>query len=67
VKCSHGCTSGQLDEEALFYLQARGIDKDSAQGMLLYAFVGEVLDAITIPGVKDYLEKVISLRLHQNN
>jgi Fe-S cluster assembly protein SufD len=67
VKCSHGCTSGQLDEEALFYLQSRGIDKDSAQAMLLYAFAGEVLDAVTMPGVKDYLEKVISLRLHQNN
>lgn len=67
VKCSHGCTSGQLDEEALFYLQTRGISKDAAQAMLLYAFAGEVLDTINIPAVKTYIEKVISLRLHQNN
>src|SRR5690606_21642314 len=37
VKCSHGCTTGQLDEEALFYLQARGIGKLQAKGLLLYA------------------------------
>jgi Fe-S cluster assembly protein SufD len=46
VKCSHGCTVGQLDEEALFYLQARGIDKIQAKGLLLYAFAGEVLEKI---------------------
>jgi len=40
VKCSHGCTVGQLDEEALFYLQARGIDKITARGLLLFAFAG---------------------------
>jgi alpha-L-fucosidase len=44
VKCSHGCTSGQLDEEALFYLRSRGISKESAQALLLYAFAGEILD-----------------------
>ena len=65
VKCSHGCTSGQLDEEALFYLQARGIPKDQAQGMLLYAFAGEVLDHVKIPEVKEYLDKIISARLHK--
>jgi Fe-S cluster assembly protein SufD len=66
VKCSHGCTTGQLDEEALFYLRARGIDKPSAQAMILYAFAGEVLNNIKHPLLKTYLEKIVSERLHQN-
>ena len=67
VKCSHGCTTGQLDEEALFYLRARGVDKASAQAMILYAFVGEVLNNIKHPLLKEYLEKIVAERLHQNN
>ncbi len=63
VKCSHGCTSGQLDEEALFYLQSRGIDKDSAQGMLLSAFAGEVFDSITDPVLRSYFDSLLSSRL----
>lgn len=66
VKCSHGCTTGQLDEEALFYLRTRGIDKPSAQAMILYAFAGEVLSNIKHPLLKTYLEKIVSERLHQN-
>lgn len=65
VKCSHGCTSGQLDEEAMFYLQTRGISRDAAQAMLLYAFAGEVLEAIAVPEVKKYLEKTVSDRLYK--
>lgn len=66
VKCSHGCTSGQLDEEALFYMRARGIDKESARAMLLYAFAGEVLDKVKLPQVKAYLESAITARLYKN-
>jgi Fe-S cluster assembly protein SufD len=66
VKCSHGCTSGQLDEEAVFYLRARGISKETAQAMMLYAFAGEVLDAVKHPVLKEYLDQVISERLHKN-
>lgn len=66
VKCSHGCTSGQLDEEALFYLQTRGISKETAQAMMLYAFAGEVLDSVKDPVIKKYLDQVISERLHKN-
>ncbi|MEM1407286.1 MAG: SufD family Fe-S cluster assembly protein, partial [Bacteroidota bacterium] len=64
VKCSHGCTTGQLDEEALFYMQARGLSKDSARSLLLYAFATEVLETVEIEPVKAYLEKIISNRLH---
>jgi len=46
VRCSHGSTTGQLDEDALFYLRARGINKKSAQKLLVSAFIGEVLDKI---------------------
>jgi Fe-S cluster assembly protein SufD len=44
VKCSHGSTTGQLDEEAVFYLQSRGVSERSARNLLVEAFIGEVLD-----------------------
>lgn len=67
VKCSHGCTTGQLDEEALFYLQSRGIDKPSAQSMLLDAFAGEVTDKIQSESIRMVVsalvrEKIASLK-----
>jgi len=66
VKCSHGCTVGQLDEEALFYLQARGIDKITAKGLLLYAFAGEVLDKIEEDSLRNYIVNQIQNRLGSN-
>src|SRR5688500_17169871 len=66
VKCSHGCTSGQLDEEALFYLQTRGIGKDTARAMMLYAFAGELLETIKNSSLKEYIVGLISERLHKN-
>ncbi|UJP67063.1 Fe-S cluster assembly protein SufD [Mongoliitalea daihaiensis] len=63
VKCSHGCTTGQLDEEALFYLQARGLDKTQAKGMLLYAFAGEVLEFISDEPFKAYITNLVVERL----
>jgi Fe-S cluster assembly protein SufD len=65
VKCSHGCTTGQLDEEALFYLQTRGIHKETARAMMLYAFAGEIIDNIKHPAIKEYLDTIISERLHK--
>ena len=65
VKCSHGCTSGQLDEEAMFYLQSRGISKEIARGMMLYAFAEELLNTVKHPIIKNYLDQVISERLHK--
>jgi Fe-S cluster assembly protein SufD len=55
-----------LDEEALFYLQTRGIGKDTALAMMLYAFAGEVLEYVKHPVIKEYLDNVISERLHKN-
>lgn len=66
VKCSHGCTTGQLDEEAMFYLQTRGISKDTARAMMLYAFAGEILDNVPHPELKTYFDQLVSERLHKN-
>ncbi len=63
VKCSHGCTAGQLDEEALFYLRARGINKDAAKGLLLFAFAGEVLEHIKIEAFREYCIQQVAERL----
>lgn len=56
VKCTHGAAVGQLDEEALFYLQARGLDRAAARDMLLHAFAGEVLEGLTIPALRAQVE-----------
>ncbi|UII27073.1 Fe-S cluster assembly protein SufD [Fulvivirga maritima] len=66
VKCSHGCTTGQLDEEALFYLQSRGVGKERARVLLLYAYAAEILENIKLEPLKDYLEGLVSERLHKN-
>jgi Fe-S cluster assembly protein SufD len=54
VKCSHGSTTGQLDEEALFYLRARGLKLATARKLLVEAFVGEIIAEIADDGVRDY-------------
>ncbi|WP_304518129.1 Fe-S cluster assembly protein SufD [Cecembia rubra] len=66
VKCSHGCTTGQLDEEALFYLKARGLGKDQAKGLLLYAFAGEVLEKISDECFRDFVTEIVQERLGGN-
>jgi Fe-S cluster assembly protein SufD len=65
VKCSHGCTSGQLDDEAVFYLRSRGISMNEAKAMLLYAFAVETLEPIKNPVLKNYLDNLISKRLNK--
>ncbi|NAS10883.1 Fe-S cluster assembly protein SufD [Poritiphilus flavus] len=63
VKCSHGCTIGQLDEEALFYLQSRGIPKKEASALLMYAFANNVLESVRIPELKRRINKLIANKL----
>lgn len=63
VSCSHGCTIGQLDEEAMFYLQSRGIGKKEAKALLLYAFANNVLASVRIPEVKTKINKLIANKL----
>jgi Fe-S cluster assembly protein SufD len=64
VKCSHGCTIGQLDESALFYMQQRGIPEKSAKGLLLYAFCNDAVDKIKIPELKSRISKLIATKLN---
>lgn len=56
VKCTHGAAVGQLDEEAMFYLQARGLSRIEARDMLLHAFAGEVLAGLKIPALREQIE-----------
>ena len=63
VKCSHGCTSGQLDEEAIFYLRSRGISGSDAKAMILYAFASETLQNVPLKEVKNELETMIAEKL----
>ncbi|CAM1359743.1 Iron-regulated ABC transporter permease protein SufD [Tenacibaculum sediminilitoris] len=66
VKCSHGCTIGQLDEQALFYMQQRGIPKKEARALLMYAFANTVLESVKIPEVKKRINKLIANKLSVN-
>lgn len=63
VKCSHGCTIGQLDEDALFYLRSRGIPLKEAKGLMMYAFANNVLESVKIPQVKKRINKFIAQKL----
>ena len=63
VKCSHGCTVGQLDESALFYMQQRGIPKKEAKALLMYAFSNAVIESIKIPELKNRITTIIANKL----
>lgn len=62
VKCSHGLTTGQLDEEALFYMRSRGISKEDAELMLMQAFTADVLKLIHIDVLRERLEELVEQR-----
>ncbi len=63
VKCSHGATVGQLDDNAIFYLRSRGICKKNAHILLMHAFAKEILDKISIAPLIDYTEELVRKRL----
>jgi len=63
VKCSHGCTVGRLDEEAMFYLRSRAIDAATARNFLIHAFAVDVLQRLRIVPVRRYLEDRLTGRL----
>jgi Fe-S cluster assembly protein SufD len=66
VRCTHGATIGQLDAEALFYLQSRGIGKQQARSLLTYAFAQDVIDRIQVPDLRDQLEKFLFEKFHEH-
>ena len=63
VRCTHGSTVGRLDDNALFYLQSRGLDRASAESLLTYAFASEVVQSITVDEVRGRLERALLSRL----
>tara|TARA_B100001559_G_scaffold314841_1_gene315813 strand:+ start:1696 stop:3012 length:1317 start_codon:yes stop_codon:yes gene_type:complete len=66
VKCSHGCTIGQLDNSALFYLRSRGIPLKEAKALLTYAFANNVLESVQIPELKNRINSLIAKKIGVN-
>lgn len=64
VRCSHGCTIGQLDEDALFYLRSRGIPLKESRGLMMYAFANNVLESVKIPELKKRINRFIAQKLN---
>ena len=63
VKCSHGATVGQLDEEELFYLLSRGLTREQAERLVIFGFFGEVLDRLPLPDVVEELKAAIEAKI----
>ena len=63
VKCSHGCTVGQLDKNALFYLKSRGIPEKEATALLMYGFANNILESVRIPEIKNRINHIIANKL----
>ena len=63
VKCSHGCTVGQLDKNALFYLKSRGIPEKEATALLMYGFANNILRSVKIPEIKTRINHIIANKL----
>jgi Fe-S cluster assembly protein SufD len=59
VKCNHGSTIGQLNQEALFYLRSRGIDEEEARSLLVFAFAGEIVDRMKLEPVREQVRRAL--------
>jgi Fe-S cluster assembly protein SufD len=66
VKCTHGATIGQLDDEAMFYLQSRGLKYENARALLLRAFASDILEKISLEPLRLQLEQYLDERLGKN-
>jgi Fe-S cluster assembly protein SufD len=67
VKCTHGATVGQLNEDSIYYLRSRGIGLDTARQMLIHAFAGEIIDRVRCEPVREELDKLVWNRLEEKN
>ena len=65
VRCTHGSTVGRLDEEAIFYLRSRGIDRATAESLLTYAFAAEIVQLIPVEEIRERMERHLVARLPQ--
>jgi Fe-S cluster assembly protein SufD len=66
VKCTHGATIGQLNDESIFYLRSRGIGADNARRMLIHAFAGEIIARVQCEPAREVLDKIVWDRLEAN-
>jgi Fe-S cluster assembly protein SufD len=66
VKCTHGATVGQLNQESIFYLRSRGIGLETARRMLIHAFAGEIIDRIRHAPLREELDRLVWNRLEQH-
>ncbi|MHB2148335.1 Fe-S cluster assembly protein SufD [Calditrichota bacterium LG25] len=66
VKCTHGATVGQLDEEAIFYLRTRGISENRAKNLLIYSFAERIIEQIKVKPVRDYVDQNILQRFKES-
>ena len=66
VKCAHGATVGQLEDDELFYLASRGISPERARALLTFGFAGEVIDRIRIDSLRERLNREVLSKLHQS-
>jgi Fe-S cluster assembly protein SufD len=66
VKCTHGATVGQLDDDSIFYLRARGLGVETARRMLIHAFAGEIIERVQCSAVREELDQRVWNRLEQN-
>lgn len=66
VKCTHGATVGQLNEESIFYLRTRGIGKETARRMLIHSFAGEIIDRVECEPAREELNRILWDRLEQS-
>jgi len=65
VKCSHGATIGQIDDEAAFYLRSRGLGESEARSLLTYAFAADLLERMKFAPVRDRFESLLMAKLVQ--
>ena len=67
VKCSHGSTTGALEEDALFYIRSRGIDTESATSLLVHGFASEIIETIENDKIRDQIIKYFNKWLEIHN
>jgi Fe-S cluster assembly protein SufD len=66
VKCSHGATVGQLEDDEVFYLASRGLPLDRARALLTYGFAEDVIRNIKLKSAREQLDRIVLEKLHQN-
>ena len=66
VKCTHGATVGQLNDESIFYLRARGVGEEMARRMLIHAFAGEIIERVQHSAIREEMDQLIWDRLEEN-